>query len=444
MDLSQGSIPKLLLKFSVPAIAGMIINAIYSFIDKVFISQMAGPLAFSGIVAAMPMLFITIGFSLFIGVGAATQISIRMGENRNRIAAKTLGNAFVLFLLISGIITVLGLLFLEPLLILYGARGEVLHYAMIYLRILIGGSVLQTIGFGMTHLIRAMGKPNEAMIVLIVSAVINIILSFVFVVWLNLGVAGAAISTLIAHSITLVLAFYILLSRKNTTLRLRFRNFKLDWKIVGGILAVGMSPFAKQIMGSVVLALTNNVLRVHGGDLAFAAMGIITQFGMLFLMPLFGLNQGAQPILGYNYGAKRYERIRETLKYTVGFAAVISFIGWCFIFFFPQVPIRIFTDDPELIAIAITAMPIFGGAFLLAGMQMIMAMFFQSIGKAKIALVLNLLRQVILFIPLLLILPRIFGLDGVWFAGLWADIAAFVITSMMFVYTVRTKLRSIA
>jgi len=443
LDLTQGSILKLLLRFSIPAISGMVINAIYAFVDKIFVSRTAGALAFSGIVVSMPLILIAMGFALLVGVGAAVQISIRMGEGRRHIAERTLGNAIILFIAVSAVITTIGLVFLEPLLTLYGARGEVLDYAMQYMRIIIIGSSFQIIGFGLTHLIRAIGKPYQSMFAMVVGAVLNIFLSFIFVFLFNLGVRGAAISTVIAQSVTLMLALYILIRGKNMPVRLKARNLKLNWKMVFGIFAFGMSPFFTQIVGSVVVGITNNTLRVYGGELAIGAMGIIAQFVMLFLMPIFGLNQGSQPILGFNYGAKRYDRVKATLKYTVSTAAAISFIGWFVIVFFPQIPIRIFTEDQALIDIAMSGMPIFAGAFLLTGTQLIMAMFFQSVGKAKIALILNMLRQVILFIPLMLILPRYLGLYGVWYAGLIADITAFVITVSLFTYTLRTKLRSI-
>jgi len=442
LDLTQGSVAKLLLRFSIPAIAGMVINAIYSFVDKIFVSRTAGAMAFSGIVVSMPLILVAMGFALLVGVGAAVQISIRMGEGRRHIAERTLGNAIILFIAVSVVITAVGLVFLEPLLILYGARDAVLDYAIQYMRIIIAGSAFQIIGFGLTHLIRALGKPYQSMFVMIVGAVLNIFLSFIFVFWLNLGVRGAAVSTLIAQSVTLFLALYILIRGKNMPVRLKARNLKLNWKMVFGIFAVGMSPFFTQIVGSVVIGVTNNTLRLHGGELAIGAMGIIAQFVMLFLMPIFGLNQGSQPLLGFNYGAKRFDRVKKTLKYTVTSAAVISFAGWFVIIFFPQIPIRIFTDDQALMELALSGMPIFAGALLFTGTQLIMAMFFQSIGKAKIALILNLLRQVILFIPLMLIFPRFMGFYGIWYAGLTSDIIAFIITTTMFVYTVRVRLRT--
>jgi len=239
-----------------------------------------------------------------------------------------------------------------------------------------------------------------------------------------------------------------MLRKKNTTLRFRLKSLKLNRKVVFTIVAVGISPFFAQAAGSFVMALANNTLYYHGGDLAIGAKGIMTQFIIFFAMPIFGINQGSQPILGFNYGAKRYDRVRETLKYTVTAAAVISFIGWCFIRFFPQVPIWVFTGDwrmeSELAGIIRAGLPIFGGAFLVVGVQFVMGFFFQAIGKAGVALVLNLLRQVILFVPLLLILPPRFGLQGIWYAGLLADVIAFLVTAAMFAYTVRVKLRNIA
>jgi len=303
-------------------------------------------------------------------------------------------------------------------------------------------------------MIRAMGKPYESMVVMVTGAVLSIILSWLFVIVLNLGVAGAALSTILAQAVALVFALYILLRKKNTTLRFKIRSVKFNPTIMFTIISVGISPFLAQVVGSVVVALMNNTLRTHGeavisggGDLAIGAMGIIANFLMLFFMPIFGLNQGSQPILGYNYGAKQYDRVKETLKYTISSAALVSFIGWCFVIFFRQVPIGLFTageaNNPELIQMAMSGMPIFAGAFFLVGAQLIMAMFFQAIGKARIALMLSMLRQVILFIPLLLILPRSFGLNGVWFSGLIADIVAFSVTALIFTYTIRAKLRNI-
>jgi len=299
-------------------------------------------------------------------------------------------------------------------------------------------------------MMRASGKPYESMAVMIIGAVLSIILSFLFVIVLELGVRGAAASTVIAQAIAMSFALYIFLRRKNTTLRLKLKHLKIKPKVVASILAVGVSPFFGQIMGSVVMALANNSLWIHGealgvgvGDLAIGAKGVMINFIMLFMMPIFGINQGAQPLLGFNYGAKRYDRVKTTLKYAITTAAIVSLIGWCFMMFFPQVPVWMFTGDlqSELAQITFAGMPIFAGAFAIVGVQFVQAIFFQAIGKAKIALVLNMLRQAILFTPLLFILPPIFGLRGIWYAGLTADIIAFTVTTIIFVYTIKTKLK---
>ncbi len=437
-QLGEERIGKLLLKFSLPAIVGMLVNALYTVIDRIFVGQGVGSLALSGIAVAFPIPIAIMAFIMLIAIGATSLISIRLGEGKKEEAEVIVGNSFVLLVLISLAISVLGSIFLDPLLLQFGASSEVLPYAKQFTSVLLWGAVFQSIGFGMNNFIRAEGNPRTAMVTMIMAAVLNTILNPIFIFGLRIGVAGSALATVISQGIISIWVLSYFVGNK-AVLRLRWRNFKLERKIIKPVLAIGISPFAMQLVASLVTILLNKSLALHGGDLAIAAMGIINSIAMLIFMPVFGINQGAQPIIGYNYGARKYARVKETLKWGVLWATLVMTIGFIAIEIFPNAIMLAFSaNDPTLMGLGVQGLRIFLAMLPLIGFQVAAVNYFQATGKPKKSLFLTLSRQVIFLIPLILLLPRFLGLTGVWLAGPASDLAASVLTAVFLVSDLKT------
>ncbi|WP_125154377.1 MATE family efflux transporter [Clostridium rectalis] len=431
-QLGEESIGKLLLRFSVPAIVGMLVNALYNMVDRIFIGHIpnVGSIAISGIAVGFPLSIINMAFAMLIGIGSSTMVSIKLGEKKKEEAEKILGNAIVLDVMISLIISIVGLAFLDSILKVFGASNVTLPYARNYMKYIIGGALLQNIGFGMNNIIRAEGSPKIAMITMIIGAIMNTILDPILIFGFNMGVRGAAIATIISQGISSVWVIYYFLS-KRSILKFKKENLRLNIHTVKTIFSIGMSPFFMQLASSIVTTLYNTSLIKYGGDLAVGAMGIINSIIMLFFMPIFGINQGAQPIIGYNYGAKQYKRVKKALKLAIIAGVCIATFGFIIIQLFPKALISIFNkEDAELIAISVHGIRIDMIALPIIGFQIISSNYFQAIGKAKIAIVLSLSRQVIVLIPILLILPPILKLDGVWMAGPISDVLSATLTGV--------------
>jgi putative MATE family efflux protein len=429
-ELGQAPVGKLLWKYFVPAIIGVLANTLYNLVDRVYIGRGVGALALSGLTVTFPIMIIAMAFGMLVGMGSASLVSIRLGEGNRAEAEKILGHAFVLLAGISLAITVLGLLLRDRALSLFGAGPETLGFARAYITIILLGNVFQGIGFGLNNLIRAQGHARTAMTTMILGALMNIMLDPVFIFVLKLGVAGAALATVISMAATSlwVLAHF---TGRRSPLRLRRRNFRLEGRIVRGILAIGMAPFAMQLAGSVIYALFNIQLIRYGGDRAVGAMGIINGAGMMVVFCVIAINMAAQPIIGFNYGAKKFLRVKRTLKIALVAATAITTTGFLAVQAFPAAIIGLFNrSDPRLLDIGVRGMRILLAAFPVVGFQVVSSNFFQAIGKARTAMLLNLLRQVILLIPLLLLLPPLLKIDGVWLAGPLADASAAAITAL--------------
>jgi putative MATE family efflux protein len=429
--LGEENISSLLMKFSIPAIVGMLVNALYNIVDRVFIGHIPviGKLAITGVGITMPIMTIIMAFAMLVGIGAAAVISIKLGQGKNKEAEEILGNAFILLIIFSIVITISGLIFIDEILIAFGASEDTMVYAKEFIMIIFIGSVFNMIGFGLNNSIRSEGNPKVAMITMLIGAIVNTILEPIFIFVFGLGVMGAAIATVIAQAISTIwiLTYF---TKGNSLLKLRLSSMKLKSSHIKSIFAVGMSPFAMQLAASVIQVISNNSLKTYGGDVAIGAMTVITSVSMMFLMPVFGFNQGSQPLIGYNYGAKKYKRVKETVKYGVLAATVVVVIGFIVIQVFPEAIIKMFNSDEELINVGTKGMRIFLFMIPVIGFQIISTNFFQSIGKAKISMFLSLLRQVIILIPMLLILPKFLGLTGVWIAGPISDAVASLITAI--------------
>lgn len=437
-SLGTESIPKLLLKFSVPAIVGMMVNALYNIVDRMYIGHIkdVGQYAITGVGITMPIMTIIMAFGMLVGIGTSASISIRLGQKKRDEAENILGNAFTLLLILSVTITVLGIIFGNSILDLFGASENTVQYAKEYINIIFFGTIFNMMSFGLNHSIRAEGNPKIAMYSMLIGAIMNTVLDPIFIFTFNLGVKGAAIATVLSQVATAIWVLKYFTS-KNSVLKLKVANMKLNKKLVLSIFAIGVSPFSMQLAASVVQVISNTALRTHGGDLAIGAMTAISSIAMIFLMPIFGINQGCQPIIGFNYGAKQYKRVVDTVKYAVMAATSIVVVGFLVIQFFPDAVIGLFNNDEELLSFGRVGIRIYLAMLPVIGFQIISANYFQSIGKAKISMLLSLLRQVILLIPLLLILPNIYGLTGVWLSGPIADGLSSVITAILFYKEVR-------
>lgn len=428
-ELGQESVGKLLLKFSIPAIIGMIVNALYNVVDRIFIGQIpeVGGLALSGVTVTFPISTVIMAFGMLIGIGSAATISIRLGQQKKDEAEKILGNAFVLVVIILVALALVTFPFLDKLLRIFGASDKILPYARDYVRIIIAGGVFQNVGFALNAAIRSEGNPKISMFTMLLGAITNIILDPIFIFVFDMGVAGAAIATVIAQIVSMIWVLYHF-TKGCGILKLRRKNFNLDGKIIKDILAIGMSPFSMQLAASLVSVISNKALLTNGGDLAIGAMGVISSVAMMCLMPVFGINQGSQPVIGFNYGAKNYDRVKKAWKLAVLGATIVTTLGFIAVEFFAPQVIKIFNSDPELVNIGTYGIRIYLSMLPVIGFQIISSNYFQAVGKAKISMFLSLCRQVIVLIPMLLVLPPIWGLTGVWVCGPTSDAIASVIT----------------
>jgi len=429
--IGQEKISKLLLQFSIPAIIGMVVNALYNLIDRFFVGKYVGSMGQTATTVAFPIPIVILAFGLLIGIGAAATVSIKLGQNKKDEAEHILGNAMVLVITSSILISILGLIFLDPLLVLFGASVEVMPLARSFVRIILMGALFQNFGFGMNHIIRGSGDPKTSMYTMLIGAILNSILNPLFIHVFNLGIRGSALATVVSQAVSTIWVLSYLLSSRSL-LKIHVKYFKLDTHIIEQIFSIGMSPFLMQLAASVVTIILNQSLKNHGGDEALAAMGIINSIANLILMPIFGVNQGAQPIIGFNYGAKKYSRSIHTLKLAIIAGTCISTLGFLLIELFPGPIIGQFSgDDATVFNLGIQGLRSYLVMLPLIGFQIVSANYFQAVGKAKISIFLALSRQVIVLIPVLLILPNIFGLSGIWAAGPTADFTASILTFIM-------------
>lgn len=442
-QLGRDDIGQLLFKFSLPAIVGMLVNGLYSIVDRIFVGRGVGSLALSGVAITFPITNIIMAFGMLVGVGAGAAASIKLGEKNKKDAELILGNAYTLVIVLSIMLTIMGLIFLEPILVVFGASPETMPYAKQFSTVILWGIILQNIGFGLNNLIRSEGNPKVAMITMLIGAIINFILNPIFIFVLKLGVVGSALATIFSQAVCSIWILSYFLGGKST-LKLKKKNMRLNPSIVKFIFSIGMSPFALQMAASVVTILYNVSLKKYGGDLAIGAMALINSVAMLILMPIFGINQGSQPIIGYNYGSKNIERVKKALKYAIIAATCISTLGFIVIEAIPVQIVRLFnTDDAKLTLIGSHGIRIFLCMLPIVGLQIVSSNYFQSVGKANKAMFLSLSRQVIILIPLLLILPPILKIDGVWIAGATADFLASLITSAVLYHEIKNLNKTI-
>ncbi|HQN61844.1 MATE family efflux transporter [Mesotoga prima] len=429
--LGEEKIGRLLLSLSLPATIGMLVQAMYNFVDTIFVGRGVGSMGIAGISISLPVQIFVMAFAQMFGIGGASVISRALGERDHEKARRAAGNVMVFSVAFGLVMTLLGQFFLDQLLIMLGASEAIIPYAREYLGIILLGSAFFSFGMAMNHVVRAEGKPKIAMAAMLISAVLNIILDPIFIFSLNLGIWGAALATVLSQAATSIYVLFYFLSGKSL-LRISLRSLIPEWRIMRETVSVGLSAFSRQVAGSLLAVVLNNSLVFYGGDIAVAVYGVINRLLMVFIMPMFGVNQGFLPIVGYNYGARKMRRARESVKLASAVTTMIALFSSIVMFLFARQLISIFTDETELIESTIYALRIVILATPTIGVQVIASGMFQALGKALPALFLSLLRQIIILIPLILVIPRFLGINGIWISFPLADLIAFAISLVFY------------
>ncbi|MFZ4455186.1 MAG: MATE family efflux transporter [Bacteroidales bacterium] len=431
--LEQESIGKLLLKYSLPAIVGIMVNTFYNVIDRIFIGHGVGALAISGLAITFPIVILQGAFGMLIGVGASSRISIVLGQKNKKWAEKILGNSIVLSLLFSALFITLMLCFLDDILRLFGGTDQTIPFAREYLLILIPASVFTTLTYSFNNVMRATGYPTKAMIVMIVGAVMNTILAPLFIFVFDWGIRGAAIATMLSMATTAVFVLQHFF-KKSSYLQFHWENLKLEMEVVKSIVSIGMSPFLMNVAACLVNVILNNALLSHGHELAIGANGVVNSLAVVVVMGIVGLCQGMQPIVGYNFGAGNFDRMKRARNLTMGVASGFALVGFAAAMLFPRQIAMAFTTDKALIDIAEEGLRTAFVFMPLIGFQIVTSSFFQSIGKVKISILLSLSRQVLFLIPMILVLPSFYGLKGVWMATPASDFLSASLTVGILIY----------
>ncbi|MGN0221818.1 MAG: MATE family efflux transporter [Prevotella sp.] len=436
LDLGTKPVGRLLLQYALPAIVAMTASSLYNMVDSIFIGQGVGALAIAGLALTFPFMNLSAAFGAAVGVGASTFISVKLGQKDYVMARHILGNTVTLNLIIGVLFSVVSLLFLDPILYFFGASEYTLPYARDYMIIILLGNVFSHMYFGMNAVLRASGKPRLAMYATIFTVLLNTALDPLFIYTFGLGIRGAAIATILSQMVSLTWQMRQL-ADKGQLLHLASGTFRPVTDIVRNIIAIGLSPFSMNVCACIVVIFINRSLQIYGGDMVVGAYGIANRVAFIFVMVCMGVNQGMQPIAGYNYGAHHYDRLMRVLKLSMLAASAVTTLGFVVAQFFPESCVQLFTTDSQLIEYSVRGLRVMMAAFLVVGYQMVVTNFFQSIGKAKVSIFLSLSRQMIFLLPLVFILPPIFGVDGVWWAMPVSDTISAIVTLVMMARYVR-------
>lgn len=428
--LGTERIRTLLMQYAVPAIIAMTASSLYNMVDSIFIGHGVGPMAISGLALTFPLMNLAAAFGSLVGVGASTLISVKLGQKDYDTAQRVLGNVFVLNILLGVTFTVVVMAFLDPILYFFGASDQTIGYARDYMEVILLGNAVTHLYLGLNSVLRASGHPQQSMYATIATVVVNTLLDPLFIYGFGWGIRGAAIATIVAQVLSLAWQLW-LFSDKEELLHFHKGIFRLKRKIVFDSLTIGMSPFLMNLAACFIVILINQGLKEHGGDLAIGAYGIVNRLAFVVVMIVMGFNQGMQPIAGYNYGARQYARVNRVLKLTIFCATCVTTSGFLVGMLVPDLVVSIFTSDAELIALAARGLRTVVLFFPIIGFQMVTTNFFQSIGMAGKAIFLSLSRQLLILLPCLLILPRFYGVAGVWYSMPVADLLASLIAGCM-------------
>ena len=429
-ELGTEKIGKLLKQYALPAIIAMVASSLYNMVDSIFIGQGMGPLAISGLAITFPLMNLSTAFGTLVGAGAATMLSVLLGQQHYKAANKILGNVVSLNIIIGLLFMAFSLIYIDPILYFFGASENTLPYAKEYITIILYGNIITHLYFGLNAAMRSTGNPKKAMGLTLFTVVFNTILDPIFIFVLDMGIAGAAWATVIAQTVAMILVM-MHFSNRNRAIHFSKGIIRLHWKVAKTSLVVGMGPFLMNAAACVVTLFINQQLRDYSGDLGIGAYGICNRFIFMFVMICMGLNQGMQPIAGYNYGAKLYSRVREVFWKTARLATYVTTI--CFIIgvFIPKAAVGIFTHDQELTELAASALRILTLVFPIVGFQIIGTNFFQSLGIVKKSIFLSLSRQLLFLLPALYILPLFIGTEGVWYSFMVSDILSASLTAIL-------------
>ena len=439
LELGQKPVGQLLTQYALPAIVAMTASSLYNIIDRAMIGQMVGPEAIAGLGITFPFMNLSGAFGAAVGVGASTCISVKLGQKDYETAEHLLGNTVTLNLIIGFLFMAVSLVFLDPILRFFGASEVTLPYAREFMTVILLGNMITHMYFGMNAVLRAAGKPRHAMYATLFTVGCNIVLVVVFVWWLRLGIKGAALATVTSQ--TLALCWQMrLFSDKRELLHLKRGIYRLKSDLVKNIISIGISPFLMNLCACLVVIFMNNQFVRYGGDMAVGAYSIANSVVMVLFMFVMGMNQGMQPIVGYNYGAEKYDRMFRCLWLTIGTSTAILLVGWTLSMLFPREIARVFTTDETLIAMSARGIRLNMLVFFVVGSQAVITNFFQCIGKVKISIFLSLSRQLTLLIPMAYIFPLFWGLDGVWYSMVASDFGSFAMTIPLLVWYMK-KLR---
>lgn len=429
-ELGTKPIGKLLTQYAIPAIIAMTASSLYNMIDSIFIGHGVGAMAISGLAITFPLMNLAAAFGSLVGVGAATMISVKLGQKDYKMAQMVFGNVVTLNLVIGVLFTIVTLLFLAPILYFFGASEATIPYARDFMVIILLGNVITHSYLGLNSVLRSAGHPRKAMFATIMTVVINTALDPLFIFTFKMGIEGAATATVLAQTIALAWLIW-LLSDKNGLLHFQKGIYRLRKNLVANIIGIGMAPFLMNLAACFIVILINKGLKQYDGDLAIGAFGIVNRITFFFIMIVMGLNQGMQPIAGYNYGAQLYHRVTRVMKLTIIVATVVTTVGFLVGELIPELTVKAFTTDQTLVGLGARGMRIVVMFYPVIGFQMVTSNFFQSIGMAKKAIILSLSRQVMILIPCLIILPLFWGADGVWFSMPVSDAVASIIAAIM-------------
>ena len=435
-ELSEKPVFSLLLQYAIPAIVAMVASSLYNIVDGIFIGQGVGAGAIMGLAITMPIMNLSAAFGAMVGVGGSTLLSVKLGEKDYNFAAKILGNVITLNCIIGIGLGAVMLLFLDPILRFFGASDYTIPYARDFMVIVLIGNVFTHLFLGLNAMLRSSGKPKKAMKATIMTVIINIALAPLFIFVLHLGIRGAALATILSQLIVLLWQFK-LFSNPDELIHLRRDTYRLERRIVTGSLSIGLSPFLINLCACIVVIIINKQLVSYGGDVAVGAYGIANRMMFFFVMVVIGINQGMQPIAGFNFGAKHYTRLNQVLKYAITIATGIWIVGFIVCVLLATPVASAFTNDEELLKEAAHALRVMNLVVPIIGFQMITIGFFQSIGKAGISIFLSLTRQLLFLVPLLLILPNFFGLEGIWYSVPIADGTAAITAAIVLIYHMR-------
>ena len=430
LELGTEKIGKLLKQYALPAIIAQTASSLYNMVDSIFIGQGVGPMAISGLAVTFPLMNLSTAFGTLVGAGAATMLSVLLGQKNYKAANKVLGNVVSLNIIIGLVFMAIALIFIDPILYFFGASENTLPYAKEYISIILIGNVVTHLYFGLNAAMRSSGNPKKAMGLTIFTVVFNTILDPIFIFVLDMGIAGAAWATVIAQTIAMLVVLHHF-NDKTRPFHFEKGILRLDMRVAKDSLSIGMGPFLMNAAACLVTLFINQQLHKYSGDLGIGAYGICNRFIFMFIMICMGLNQGMQPIAGYNYGARQYSRVKEVFWKTAKLAMVMTTLCFIFGMFFPEAAVGIFTHDKELVELSAKALRINVLVFPIVGFQMIATNFFQSLGIVRKSVILSLSRQILFLLPLLYALPLWFGANGVWMSFPISDALATLLTVFM-------------